>query len=179
MAHVRESFPILEDASGEGTAVRQIIAGDSTAAKNGLLGFSFKDSSGNAVLPTLTPEGKVPVDFEGAGVPKDAAGSVAGSLTQVLVCEVALNTSKTHGKIHANISCFREAVFELIQLDDVTSTVIGRGIVGPGQYSFKIDLGAKEIISGASGTQKLQLKALNLQKASDLAGDIACLEFAV
>ena len=181
MAHVRESFPMLEDANQEGVAVRAIQAGDSTASKNGLLGFSFKDSSGNAVLPQLTPEGKIAVDMEGAGVSKSATsdGEVAGSLTLTDVCEVALNVSKTYGKVSANVSCFKEAMFYLVQLNDVTETIIGHALVGPGQYTAEINLGQTEFVSGASGTQKLILKAKNLNKASDFMGNVACLEFAV
>lgn len=181
MAHVRESFPVLEGASQEGLALRAVQVGDSTASKNGLLGFSFKDSSGNAVLPTLTTEGKVPVDLAGAGVPKQASASaeVAGSLTEVTVAEVSLTTSKTYGSVMANCSCFKEAIFYLYQLDDVTETLISAAIVGPGQYSFHIDLGKAEYVAGGSGTQKFILKAKNLQKESDFLGDVSCLELAV
>lgn len=181
MAHVRESFPVLENGTQEGVALRSIQQGESVASKNGLLGFAFKDSSGNAIAPQLTPEGKIAVDMEGAGVSKSATsdGEVAGSLTLTTVCEVALTISKTYGKVSANISCFKEAIFYLIQLDDATETIIGHGIVGAGQYSFAINLGQKEFATGSTGTQKLILKAKNLAKESDFLGDLACLEFAV
>lgn len=180
MAHERECFPILEDASQVGATLSKSENGNASAGKVGLTSWVFKDSAGNLVHPTLTTEGKIQVTSEGAGVPKAATsdGEVAGSLTLTTICEVSLTADKTHGKIHANLSCFKEAIAYLIQLDDATETIIGHMILGPGQYSFKLDLGVKEFVSGSTGTQKLILKAKNLAKASDFLGDIACLEFA-
>jgi len=179
MADVRESFPVLEGASQEGLALRAIQEGDAPTSKNGILGFAFTDSAGNVILPQLTAEGKVPVDFEGAGVSKSATsnGVVAGALTNTLICEVSLTASKTYGKVSARGACFREAIFQLIQVNDVTETILDEFIVGPGQFSYLCDLGQTEFISGATGAQKLQLKAMNLSKASDFRGSIACLEF--
>lgn len=179
---VRETFPITEDATtGAGLNPTSRVEGDAAAAMKGLIGFAFKDSSGNVILPQLTSEGKLPVDFASAGVPKSAqcGTAVAGSLTQVLVCEVALTISKTYGKISARGACFREAIFQLIQLNDVTSTVLDEFIVGPGQFSYEIQMGALEILTGGTGTQKLQLKAKNLDKASDFRGSLSALEYAV
>lgn len=182
MAHVRESFPMLEDAvTKEGVAAHKSQNGDASAGKVGITGWVFKDSAGNLVHPQLTPEGKLPVDFEGAGVAKSATsdGEIPGALTLTDICEVSLNTSKTYGKIHANGSCFKEAIFYLVQVNDATETILSSFIVGPGQYSFHADLKATEFTSGATGTQKIVLKARNLQKESDFLGDISCLEFAV
>lgn len=181
MGHLRETFPVIEDlATGEGQSLHTAIAGQTAAGKNGLSAFSFKDSSGNFVHPMLTSEGKVPVDFAGAGVPKSASseGEIAGSTSLTLIAEVNLTVSKTYGKMYASISCFRETVAYLIQTDDVTETILGAVIVGPGNYSGVIDLGVTEIVAGASGDQKLSLKAKNTDKLSDFLGHVACLEFA-
>ncbi len=179
MAHLREYFPVVADfASDEGLALHAIQSGVAPSTRNGIIGFSFKDASGNVVLPQLNSEGKIPVTMEGAGVPKSANDLVAGSLTETLVCEVALATSKTYGRIKASGSCFRETIYRLIALDDVTENDLGMFIVGPGEFSFDLSLGETEFASGASGTQKLQLKAINLQKVSDIIGQISCLEFA-
>lgn len=181
MAHVRESFPILEDAiTKEGIALHKSENGDASAGKVGATVWAFKDSAGNLVHPQLNTEGALVVTSEGAGIPKSATsdGEVAGSLTLTNICEVALSVSKTYGKISANGSCFKETIFYLVQLDDAAETILGAFIVGPGEYSFSLNLGATEIASGSTGTQKIQLKAKNLNKASDFLGNIACLEFA-
>lgn len=180
MAHVRESFPVLEDAiTKEGIALHSSQNGDASAGKMGLTAWTFKDSSGNLVHPTLTSEGKIAVDFAGAGIPKSATsnGEVVGALTLTDICEVALTASKTVGKIVVTGSCFREAIFYLVQLDDATETIIESFIVGAGQYSMTINKGEYEIVAGSTGTQKLVLKAKNLNKASDFLGSFSALEF--
>lgn len=180
MAHIRESFPMLEDATTKvGEALHKSQNGDASAGKVGATVWAFKDSSGNLVHPQLNSEGALVVSSEGAGVPRSATsdGEITGSLTLTLICEVALSTDMTYGKIHAHGSCFKEAMFYLVQLDDATELILASFIVGPGQYSFMADLKSTEFASGATGTQKLQLKALNLTKASDFLGDISCLEF--
>jgi hypothetical protein len=182
MAHVRESFPILEDAiTKEGIALHKTENGDASAGKIGATVWAFKDSAGNVVHPQLTPEGKLPVDFDGAGVSKSATsdGEVVGSLTLVTICEADLTVDKTYGKISATGSCFKEAIFYLIQLDDAAETILSSFITGPGLYSFSTELNSTEFVTGSTGTQKLLLKAKNLNKASDFLGNLACLEFAV
>lgn len=181
MSHLRETFPILENlATGEGEVANTAVAGQTAAGKNGISAFAFKDSSGNFVHPQLTPEGKIAVDLEGAGVSKkdSSEGEIVGSLTLTTLAEIDLTASKTYGRISARGSCFKEAIFYLVQLDDVTETIIGHGMVGAGEYNTKIDMGIAEVVAGATGTQKLILKAKNLAKISDFLGDVACLEFA-
>lgn len=182
MAHIRESFPVLEDAITKvGEALHKSQNGDASAGKVGLTSWVFKDSSGNLVHPQLTPEGKLPVDFQGAGVPRSGTsdGEIAGALTLTDIAEVNLTTSKTHGRIKAQGSCFKEAIYYLVQVDGAIELILGSFIVGPGQYSFELNMGETEIITGATGTQKLILKAKNLQKESDFLGSLSCLEFAV
>ena len=181
MSHLRESFPVLEDlASGAGKVLHEAIAGTTAAGKSGLIGFSFKDSSGNLVLPQLTSEGKLAVDFEGAGVAKQASsdGEVEGALTLTDVCEISLTATKTYGKILAMGSCMKETAFYLVQVNDSVETIIGHGLVGPGSYTVEINLGIAEVVAGATGTQKIILKAINLVKESDFLGHVSCLEFA-
>lgn len=181
MSHSRESFPTLEDQiTLEGVAAHKSENGDASAGKVGATVWAFKDSVGNLVHPQLNTEGAVVVSSEGAGIPKQATsgGEVAGSLTLTTICEVALTAAKTHGKISANGSCFKETIFYVIQQDDVANTILASFIVGPGHYSFECNLGTTEIISGATGTQKLLLRAKNFIKASDFLGNISCLEFA-
>jgi hypothetical protein len=182
MAHLRETFPILENlATGEGEVANTANAGEAAAGKHGISAFSFKDSAGNFVHPTLTPEGKIQVDLEGSGVAKKAssAGEIVGSLTLTVIAEIPLTVSKTYGRIKAQGSCFKEAIYYLIQLDGVTETIIGHCIVGAGEYNAEIDMGIGEVVAGAAGTQKLILKAKNLTKVSDFLGHVSCLEFAV
>lgn len=181
MSHLRETFPILENfTTSEGEVAHLAKAGEAVANKNGLSAFAFKTHDGNFVHPTLTPEGKVPVDFEGAGISKKASseGEITGALTLTTIAEIDLTADKTYGKIKAQGSCFKEAIFYLIQQNDATEKIIGHGVVGAGDYNCEIDMGSGEVVAGATGTQKLILKAKNLVKTSDFLGHVVCLEFA-
>ncbi len=182
MSDLREVFPVLVDeTTDEGKALTASVAGDTAAAKVGSVGFAFKTHDGKLILPTLTSEGKLPVDMEGAGVPvsESSDGVVAGSLTTATVCEIALVANKTYAKIKATGSCFRETIFDVVFQNDATEKIIGSMLVGPGSFTVHWDGGATEVVAGATGTQKLILKAKNLQKASDFRGNISALELAV
>ena len=67
MADVNEIFYILADSStGAGEAAISRIEGEAAAGIAGLIGFAFKDSSGNVVLPQLDSQGRLPVTEEAA-----------------------------------------------------------------------------------------------------------------
>lgn len=184
MAHELEYFATLADANDVGVPLSKSQAGDAAAGKVGSTAFVFKDANGNLVLPTLTPEGKLPVDYQGAGISKSACaddtgdGFVAGSLTEQTICEISLTAGKTYGRITFSATCFKESVYRLVQIDNATETTIATIIVGAGQYTVEKNLGEKEIVTGSTGTQKLVLKGFNVKKVSDMGGEISCLEFA-
>lgn len=176
MADLRELFPILEDsATGAGLAPISRVEGDAAASQRGLIGFSFKDASGNVVLPQLNANGKIRVIFD-AGTPLKGRGLVAGSATDVEVCSVTLTAGEVYDNIVVHGSCFRDAAYKIVWQDDATDTVLGDFLVGPGQFSFEWQPLKIEITAGASGTQKLKVMAKNINSLSDLRGDITCNE---
>lgn len=81
MSDIRESFPTLEDGSQVGAPLRAVQQGDSVAAKNGSLGFAFKDSSGNAIAAPVNVSG----DAAGNAVPTLSAVNNAGTLVSLPV----------------------------------------------------------------------------------------------
>lgn len=184
MADLKESFATLEDdSSGAGEVLISRVEGEVAAAKAGSIGFSFKDSSGNVVLPTLTADGKLPVTSDGAGVPHDARGEdAAGSATFVdLITEVLLLT-KTYTSFNFVVSCLRSAHFQLIYIDDVggtaTETILTDVLLASGQYTFQGFAPKRELSTvGGTGIQNLVLRAKNLEnKLSALRGSISYIE---
>lgn len=179
---IRASFAILEDSvTKDGVALTKSVQGDAAAAKVAAPVLAFRDSAGNLVYPQLTSEGKLPVDFDGAGVSfSDASQTpVAGSLTYAVVAGVDLTASKTYGKISYRGSCRRAAEFVLVQINDVTETVLDSFVLDAGQYNDNVDLGETEFQTGATGTQRLELRAKNFSNpVSDFRGSLVCLEFA-
>jgi hypothetical protein len=216
MADLRESFATLEDSgTQEGKALAARQEGDAAASQNGSIGFSFKDSTGNVILPALDAAGNVPVlvdhqDQEGdaaagkeglvafafkdstgdlvlpqlnaaGGLPvsvatistrkKSQAGELAAgsaTLANVTNASITLTASKVYYGITAVVCSRRDSLFQLVQVDDATSTVLAECIVGAGQYSFEMLWPDMQITAGATGTQTLKIMAKNFEALSSL-----------
>ena len=178
MSDVRAPFPSLEDSSQVGQVLR--VAQDTVTAAagiNGSIGFAFKDSSGNVVLPQLDAEGKLPVTLDTAGSILRARGTVTNlainTPTTVTGASLTLVANAVYVEIGFSVSCRRAALFEVVQLDNVTETVLYDAIVDAGQYSFMCALPVDQITAGGTGTQTLRLRATTLDKASNVYGTIS------
>jgi hypothetical protein len=182
MAEIRESFPTTETAAGAGAPLAQAVnTVTDPAGLTGSIAFSFKDSLGKVVLPALDPEGRVPVTLEGVGVEKFATGFLAaGSATMVDItgASVALTPDKIHSQIVVTVSCFRDAIFNLVQIDDATTTILARFRVGPGQYSYTWNGHKKLVTAGSTGTQTLKVQGQNLNTQSEMDAEISFIELA-
>jgi hypothetical protein len=178
MADVREVFPILEDGSNVGAVLTKSQAGDSSSGKVGLTGFTFRDSSGNLVLPQLTAAGKIAVDAgaSASGTCKSAQGTNAGSLSNVTLGTITLTASKVISDIEAQIACSRSALAEVVWNDDGAETILGWIMTGPGQFTAHLDINCLTFTSGSTGTQQILFRAKNLDKAASLYGTVAVLE---
>ena len=173
----RESFPTLESATGEGEALRAMQQGDSPASKNGAIGFAFRDSNSNVVLPMLLPDGTIAVSQEAPGTALKVRNENAGSLSAVTVAELTLAVTKVYSSIHATISCFQESLMELVQVDDATTTVLAEYLVGPGQYTIQAEY-QDSVTAGATGTQTLRIRGTNFKHTSTLRAYLRATELA-
>jgi hypothetical protein len=188
MADVNEVFNILADSStGAGEAAISRTEGEVAAAIAGLIGFAFKDSSGNVVLPSLDAQGRIPVT-DTTGICHNAHGELAAgsaTLAKVTGAEITLDAGKVYSNISVTGSCLRTSLFEVVHIDDegVTDTevVLEEFIVGPGQFSFQTSLDCLQLdTTGGTGTIVLTLRAKNFGSTpsalSSLRGTVACLE---
>lgn len=162
MANLNEVFKTLVDATtGDGEALISRIEGEAAAGQEGAIGFAFKDSSGNVVLPQLNADGTIAVSFE-TGTCLSTSGQVpAGSLTDVDVATLTLGNSEVYSKIEAIVSATRLTEYTLVWDDNGSETILGRVLVGPGQYTVDIDLACLMFTSGAAGTQELIVRGRN------------------
>ena len=184
MADLRESFPGLENVStGAGVAAGSRVEGDASSAINGAIGFAFKDNSGNVILPALNGTGQivtngltdtqlratpVPVTFGTVtGNGKRARGTVGGSATLVTVATLTLAVSQIYENLDFIVSCFRDSRFQVILNDNGSETIIADACLTPGCTSFQGQLTEAEFATGATGTQSIIIKALNLNALSD------------
>lgn len=180
MSEVRESFPVLENTgTGAGEALASKQEGVAPGSDNGLMALAFKDSSGDLVLPQLDAEGRLPVTLEGVGVEKSAAGELAdgsGSMADITGASISLTVDKVYGQIKFNVSCFRDAYFNIVWVDDGTPTVIGRARCGSGQYTVSVDLHKKLLTAGSTGVQVLKIQGQNMNTQSAMSAEISCIE---
>lgn len=142
------------------------IAGD--APGNAVPVLGFRDSVGNLIAPQLAAGGALPVTFSTVtGDGKRARGTVGGSATLVTVASLTLATSKIYEDLDFIVSCFRDSRFQVILSDNAVETIVSDAICGPGCTSFHGKMQEAEIATGATGTQLLLIKALNLNALSD------------
>lgn len=177
MADLREAFPVIVDeTTGAGEALISRIEGEAGAAQEGLIGFSFKDSSGNVVLPQLTAAGALPVDTEGTNTDclHDNGEDAAGSASLVDIATITLTASKDVMALGWVVSCLRASLFQIVQIDDATETVLAEMIVGPGDYTNTGELNCISFTAGATGTQSVVLRGKNFDKLSSLRGSVSC-----
>lgn len=175
MAELRESFPTLESSVDQsGVALGARTEGQSPTAIQGSIGFAFKDSSGNVVLPQLDSSGKLPVTSESSGNGLYARGTNAGSSSVVTVASLTLVASKRYENLRALVSCFRDSTFQVIFSDNGAETIIADIRVGPGHLSENIDLGELEFLSGATGAQLLLIKGKNENALSTMTATVSC-----
>lgn len=148
------------------------VEGDAAAGKEGLVAFAFKDSTGDLVLPQLDSSGALPVSAAVTSTRKKSqAGELAaGSATiaDVTNASIALTASKVYYGITAIVSSRRDSLFQLVQVNDATTTVLAEAIVGAGQYTFEFDLPDYQFTAGATGTQTLKIMAKNFEALSSL-----------
>jgi len=183
MADKRAAFATLQDFStDEGLSLHKALEGDASANKNAHGAFVATDASGDFQYMRVNSNNELIVDTESAAVAcLSESNSTAGNkVTEQEVAKVTLQSSKEYNELSIVGSCFREAQFRLVAVDDVgvtdVETEIARFKVGPGQYSFQADGKCLAFTSGSTGVQELQVLAINLNAASDFDGTISAEE---
>lgn len=174
MADVRPVFTILENPATQAGSPQHLVSeGQAVAAKNYGLGIVAKDSSGNAIFLRTNAAGQLLVNAEAADVVLlGGQGDNAGSATVVTLFDIALQNDYEYKNLEWVCSCFREATFELVHVDDLggggeTFNILGTVKVGAGDYTDSGKV-ASPFTAGSTGTQVLRVRALNLNATSQL-----------
>jgi hypothetical protein len=181
MSEARAPFPSLEDDQQVGQVLRVAVDATTAAAGiNGQIGFSFKDASGNVILPQLDSEGKLPVTFDSAGTILRSRGTmvdlVPAAIADLTSADITLGTSKTYIDIGFTVTCRRAAYFQLVQVNDAVTTILYDVIVDAGKYTEVVSLNVDQIASGSTGTQKLKIRVQTLDKTSNVYATLTCKE---
>lgn len=175
------NFPILQNVgSGAGAPWHLVAEGDAAAAKNAGAVLAFKDAGGNLRYPTVDSQDRINVNTEGDDVVDLAdSGDNAGSGTFVDLLTITLQNSTDYKKLDWVFSCFRDATFEIVWVDDVggtdTETILATSKVGSGDYTDSNQMN-RRFTTGATGVQELRVRAVNLNVTSQLEAALAVQE---
>jgi len=180
----REVFTIVEDdLTGEGVKLPARQEGDSPSLKNGVIGFSFKDSAGNLVLPQLDSSGRLPTTpIAGACKYGYAKATPAGLGSDTALGEVTGALAKKYNEFEVSLSCMFPTSWELVYIDDAAGTpvetVLWSRVTGPGDYGVEVQFECIEVdTTGGTGVQKFQVRGAQLTGAvSDMRGYIGVRE---
>jgi hypothetical protein len=180
MADVRTSFITLEDvATGAGVPLHKAVEGDAAAGKNAHGALVAKDDSGNLQYVRVNSNREIVVSSDSADLAcLTDEGGVVGTTSFQDIATIALNDGAVYKKIGFSGSSFRDAIFELLWVDDVggtdTETILHTFRVGAGAYNEVAELSCLEFTAGT--TAELRLRGKNLNVASDIDGMISVLE---
>lgn len=180
MADVRESFPTLEDSStGAGLPLHKVLEADASAAKNASAGLVAKRASdGTLRYLQLDDAGNLKVTTDGGGTQVKDRGTATGNTSFVTVAEIPLTASAGYVGLNWVCSCFRDAIFEIVLIDDPTGTpteeILADVICGPGDFT---DSGTLDLRFTAGATDPvLRVRAKNLNTTSDFRATVATTE---
>lgn len=163
---------VAKDVNGNYKAIEAREEGASSAI-NALPSFVAKDPSGNLAYLRLNAEGEVIFSNDGASIKvfEYAKVTPAAINTLTTVVDLTLLVDEIYEKPAIRVSSFHPCMWELVQVNDVTLTVLDSMLTGPGQFTFNINYAALELTAGSSGTQALRIRATQLSgPASDMHG---------
>lgn len=181
MAEIRESFPVLEDASTQaGLPIHKVLQGDALAAKNAVPVLGFKDAAGNLRYPKVDAQDRVLTnsDVGDEACLFERGELVAGSAVFATVTGalITLQADLQYHTVGFIVSCRRSAHFQIVQVDDVTETILADIILEGGQSTTSEELHCVSFTAGSTGTQELKMVGKNFEALSALRATLAVTE---
>jgi len=179
-----QAFPVLEDPTTKtGVALAKVLEDDAAAGKNALPALVGKDPAGNLRYLKTNTAGELVVDTDSEEVAclSESAKVAGNNTTEQDVISITLQNSIEYKKIGWIVSCFRQAEFRIVHMDDdggvgETENELATILVGPGDYTDSGELDCLNFTSGATGVQVLKVVGLNKDAASDLRATLSLLE---
>lgn len=179
MADVRESFPTLEDSgTGAGLPLHKVLEGDASAAKNASAGLVAKKGDGTLRYLQVDDAGNLKVTTDGGGTQVKDRGTASGNTSLVTVAEITLTADANYVGLDWVCSCFRDALFEIVLIDDPSGTpteeILADVLCGPGDFT---DSGTLNLRFTAGSTDPvLRVRAKNFNTTSDFRASISTTE---
>lgn len=184
MADPKSVFNILGDtaASDTGLSWSKVLHNDPFAGKNAGPVLTFRNAANNLRYALVDAQDRVMVNSdEGDTACLSASGELAagsvGTLVEVTNAEILLQTAMEYEDIGFVVSCRRDSLFQIVWDDDGAETVLAEAVVGAGAYTVGQELHCLAFTSGATGTQRLIVKAKQFEGvASSLRATITVTE---
>lgn len=180
MADIRTSFVTLEDVvSGAGVPLHRALEGDAAAGKNAHGALVAKNGSGNLRYIKVNDNDEVVVSLESGDLAcLSDEGGVAGTTSFQDLAVIPLAAGATYKKLGFSGSCFRDAIFEIVWVEDVggtpVETILHTFRVGAGHYNEVDEIECVEFTTTTD--PELRIRAKNLNTTSDIDGMVAVLE---
>lgn len=172
MADVRTNFPVLEDAATQaGLPLHKVLEGDSSTGKNALASLVAADAAGNLQYMRVNQNNELVVSMESSisFALLTESGTNAGSTSYADLVTIALQNDLVYRELEAIVSCFRDAVFQVVLVDNAVETILVHGIrAGAGNYNGPLSFKTLEFVAGTTGIQKLIIRGKNLNATSTL-----------
>lgn len=181
MADLRTSICITEDpASQVGKPLASVVEDDLASGKNSQPALICKNQNdGKLKYLQIDDAGNLLVTMDGGGVEKTARGTAVGNTSLTTVCSIALTAGKVYKGLSWVASCFRDAIFEIVAINDPAGTptevILADVLAGSGDLTDSGDLPYIKFTAGATAPV-LRLRAKNLTVASDFRGTICTKE---
>lgn len=181
MTDLRTSTPILEDSATQaGLPLHKVLEGDAAAAKNALPALVGKKvSDGTLAYFKFDDTGAAYVTTDQAGTMKKARGTTTGDVAIKTVVDLALTPGAVYKGLSWVVSCFRDAIYEIVAINDPSGTptevILADVLVGSGDLTDAGELRNITFTAGATDPV-LRVRAKNLTVASDFRAAITTLE---
>jgi len=182
MADSRPNFAVLQDyVSGAGLPLHKVLENDASANKNALAALVGIDPLGNLRYLKTNSTGELIISLESEEFALlSDSGTHAGSASPVDIVTIPLQNSMTYKSLEVVCSCFRDAVFSVVLVDDQAETDLIPGIrSGAGEYQDPVSLQTLMFTTGATGTQELIVRGFNLNVTSTMDAVISVKEIQV
>jgi len=123
----RPCLPIMEESPSDksGVPVHKALEGETTNAKNAVPALTLKDPSGNFIYGKANADGEQVISLESDDVARlydygeDEDGDAAAYVDLATVVGQLAKVYRNFGVI---ASCFRDAMFRIVHIDDVGGT---------------------------------------------------------
>lgn len=175
MSDTREVFTNLEDlSSGAGLPLHKAVEGDAASGRNAHGALVAKDTAGNLIYLKTNLAGELVTSLESEEFALISdSGTNAGNAAYQDIATLVLQADLVYKELELVCSCFRDAVFQVVAIDDVgvtpVETILINGIrAGAGQFSAIVSLKTFMFTAGSTGVQNLVIRGKNLNSTSTM-----------